>query len=219
MLSLIKSFVMYSRINVLLYLFFYLIFLLIFGFFLNNHILVSERYNEILLGVFVFFPFISSFVVVPTVYDIYISDKKEILFGVRNKLLFFLFLNETIFMTSEVIFFEFVRYSIYKKVGVLVLYDYTTRFLLTIVSFQIISFLFCLLMKNKIAVYGSLIIYVIISVFLFQYGGVLIFKGYLFGTELGADFISFFVNQFWKIIGLIIVLIILKKNIIYVRRS
>ncbi len=219
MLSLIKSFVMYSRINVLLYLFFYLIFLLIFGFFLNNHILVSERYNEILLGVFVFFPFISSFVVVPTVYDIYISDKKEILFGVRNKLLFFLFLNETIFMTSEVIFFEFVRYSIYKNVGVLVLYDYTTRFLLTIVSFQIISFLFCLLMKNKIAVYGSLIIYVIISVFLFQYGGVLIFKGYLFGTELGADFISFFVNQFWKIIGLIIVLIILKKNIIYVRRS
>lgn len=174
--------------------------------------IMIDKGNEIILFMFMIVPFISSFIVVPSFYDLFFSEKKELLFPSIRKIIYLSVIKDLIFSLFVILFFVFLKVFLCKYCLMILPMNLLARLLYMILITQLISLVILILTRNKIAVYGIQFLYVIGSVFLLQSNGFLLFTGYMVGNDLDTNFAMFLVKQGWKILIVIPLLILELKR-------
>lgn len=137
---------------------------------------VDKIENNYCMLLFTTIPFFSIFLIVPKVYDLFFSHKREILFAVRGRIIRLTIIDEILYMFLTCIFIMVVRLmGIIKSDRQCV--AISIQLVLSIALFQMISIIMILLTKNLVSSYGFLLLYLVYSLMMLGAGNE--FLGYL----------------------------------------
>lgn len=167
---------------------------------IRNMQYLQAHYGEILLFTALFWPSFLVYYMIPHLYDLYISERREVIFFSEKKIRRFLLIQLMEYFVVTGIVFALLRNQVYRCTDVRISWAYYGREILLMLFLLGCGISILRIGKNRVAVYGCILLYLIISAILLSTGGIYFFKGYIAGMEINNTAKDFWFAQGWKIV-------------------